>query len=1050
MVLTNNQGDTALVILKDHSGDSGADVNGDFDISDDVKVLEINDTAPISAKIILNAPRGRYITKIPKIKKWDRIYIETTSKNGRQFKTVVHVKIKKKDRKNGLQLTLWCPHQSSNRMLAKVAKPNRRVSGHEVVVDSVATLNKPENKGTKDPEIVLPVPFDNIKKFGSRLNQSLSNNYILEAIPFEEVMDEIIDVEGNLPELGGAREFHYWRMQSLYNHATGQDLDKVVIQVAEQGFQDNLKTARAIATVNSSGVITEIKVTVPGADYVSAPTVTILGRGTGGTATAVLSSGKVDSITINNGGIGYTTPPEIIIGASPNEAFTSTPNITLKKTPLNDFTGNTLEFESNEEPEQATNITVVCDKSSGSWPDNAYAKFQGAKDAFRLTKLWQQDEPYLKGILVRHNNLTYEAKSDHVSAAGQSPDVATTLWIQRLFTKPAEWADSTSYAIHDIRKIGDIAYEALQSHTSSSANKPPNNSFWSRINFVPTTDYSPLTKQKAQYWINAMGGYVDANVNNGKTAYVDHNSVIKNETHRRTDVDGIYADSDSIPVHMKKLISATRYPIDGLRILVNGTGLNDFAQLDPNGIAFDNTIAVFRDPQGLGTTGIWFVLEHWGAAKTDDEIYDYEKGDSWTYKPVTPPDVLINEEPKAFPLFIDPGSRNSGWTKGAYVLFNALGTIAGLFVVNGQFDCHHPVKFDAGAGRVEVGNEKISEDDIDSNSAVFASFEPNVSDSKKIAGLNWTAMWPRNENAIPYGAVTIGEQIALSVIDFLNKHKTHTGKREWFGPESEDYMDMQEFAFFQRIDNFFPFGVRTFQGTFKMQIWAVDENDNKIKIEYVQAKNGSAAPLTAPLSKHDRQRSVPGLSTFIRANEPEALEIFDFEKVRRGGIETAESFDEDGRFRTVLTNANPFEASRFLFTEKLKLSIDAFRMNKPLVVTNVDEPDNKPERNIPSEIIQAPEIISYSQAKNLARNLVPILNFEKDEFPVVKKFSNDVSWGDSVYYEDDEAIDDTTDSKLNTIKAVVENNRISISKGGDGAPGGFRNTVHLITRLWSS
>ena len=119
------------------------------------------------------------------------------------------MRIKKKDRKNGLQLTLWCPHQSSNRVKAivSISTPNRRISGHQAVVNAVNMINTPENKGTKDPEIILPVTFDKLKKHGSRLNKGLSNNYIAEAIPFGDFMDKIVDTEGNVPELGGSREF---------------------------------------------------------------------------------------------------------------------------------------------------------------------------------------------------------------------------------------------------------------------------------------------------------------------------------------------------------------------------------------------------------------------------------------------------------------------------------------------------------------------------------------------------------------------------------------------------------------------------------------------------------------------------------------------------------------------------------------------------------------------------------------------------------------------------------------------------------------------------
>ena len=160
-----------LVILKDH----GADV----DITKHVNVLEYNDTAPISTKLTLNAFEGRFITKGDKIQKWDRIYVEITDRKGKVTKTVVHVEIRKKQRKTGkgLELVCWCPHQSSNLLAKRISKPNRRVSGKTVVLDAVAQLNDPINKGSADPTIVITDPFDITEKNGVRLTEGVTNNY---------------------------------------------------------------------------------------------------------------------------------------------------------------------------------------------------------------------------------------------------------------------------------------------------------------------------------------------------------------------------------------------------------------------------------------------------------------------------------------------------------------------------------------------------------------------------------------------------------------------------------------------------------------------------------------------------------------------------------------------------------------------------------------------------------------------------------------------------------------------------------------------------------
>jgi hypothetical protein len=60
-------------VLKDHAGDAGADPNGNFVISSKVNVLEVVDGAPISATITLDAKDGRFITRTPIIRKWDRL-----------------------------------------------------------------------------------------------------------------------------------------------------------------------------------------------------------------------------------------------------------------------------------------------------------------------------------------------------------------------------------------------------------------------------------------------------------------------------------------------------------------------------------------------------------------------------------------------------------------------------------------------------------------------------------------------------------------------------------------------------------------------------------------------------------------------------------------------------------------------------------------------------------------------------------------------------------------------------------------------------------------
>jgi len=75
---------------------------------------------------------------------------------------------------------------------------------------------------------------------------------------------------------------------------------------------------KAIATATvAGGVVTAITITNPGAEYTSAPAVTISApaSGTTASATANIVSGSVVSITINSGGTGYASVPTVTIDA---------------------------------------------------------------------------------------------------------------------------------------------------------------------------------------------------------------------------------------------------------------------------------------------------------------------------------------------------------------------------------------------------------------------------------------------------------------------------------------------------------------------------------------------------------------------------------------------------------------------------------------------------------------------------------------------------------------------------------------------------------------
>ena len=184
---------------------------------------------------------------------------------------------------------------------------------------------------------------------------------------------------------------------------------------------------------------------------------------------------------------------------------------------------------------------------------------------------------------------------------------------------------------------------------------------------------------------------------------------------------------------------------------------------------------------------------------------------------------------------------------------------------------------------------------------------------------------------------------------------------------------------------------------------------------------------------------MPGAASFFAAQEPDTIDAFDPREFLFGGIYTRDSFDGQGRYLGV--------KSRFNTTTEMEFQMDAYRMIKPLISTNADVLLDKPTRNIGAQFIKRNGIVSYAQLKNLTLGLDKIFNFERKEFKEVTGGRCDIQFGDSVYYTDEEEINETTDAIANTIKGVNTKNVVSLSKGKNG-PGGFTSTYDLVTRLW--
>lgn len=974
-----------LLILKDH----GSDV----DLDPFWSVIELEDGIPQFIKITLTAPSGAFFTRGTKIQKYDRIYLRITDLRGKIIEDVFHVRKIKRSRKGGKgqQLILFCPHQSENLWKRNISILLRGVSGNRCIVEVISQLNSPENKGANDPSVNTNTAFDPVSKKGIALDNATSNIYIFEKRKLQEVFDKIADIEAQPIESGGSFEPFYIRFKSDYNHSTGLLLDQVSIQAYPQGFVFNTTST----------------------------------------------------------------------------TFTNIPNVTLKHGTITDTTTNTFENDSNENPELATNIHLVGAPKSGDFLGD-WTKYFGAKGVFVNARTWDATTTFKYGALVQDQGLRYEAIAENTNQ--QPPN--GSFWVERTFTKPDLWSNVINYAINSLVRFQRISYKSI---VSGNLNVEPgtDTTKWRRISFAPPVDYSPMTKQKAQYWINNFAGGKYAATNNGQTQMLDPNIVVKDEFHPRTFGRLVATAPTAIPSSHKP---NGRIP-DGYRILVidpadgSETGTGDFAlpNTDRNGLTFPGNIAEYVDPN-KDNTGEWVVFKA-TATSQDQEVFDYEEGLPWVKFPCEPvftlglPDRYVDNA-GACKFIVGGGaaSRQIVWKQGSYGISDI--PLVGQFAVfygatspNGvkQFECAHSVRWESTQSRVAVGNKKIAKDDVDGNSAVFVQASANQAPANEqnpfYVGFNfWPGIFPLTSNAIPYGAVTVGELISTGTFDLDNMTRTADGIILWFGPKSEQYRPIQSFAtWFQLIDTFVGSDTLESEGDYEIGIFLIDRRDNTRILPFTQGKNNDILPQEGKLPG-DFYSGVPGGSAFFSAKEPEPTDAYDKNNILFAGIYTRDSFDTQGRYKSgsaaaLITQIFGGKVNRFAASTQLEMAIDGFRPIKPLYVTNLDEENALPERNVDMVDQKKVDESNYENAKSIILGLARLFAFQLQEFEIDLGGRCDMAQGDCIYYTDTEQIDETTDSIPNTLKMTNVRTTYRLTKTIDG-PAGFTAKISAATRLY--
>lgn len=176
-----------------------------------------------------------------------------------------------------------------------------------VQYDKNKTSQSPEAIKTAIQNAVLQYNQINLNKFGATFVLSKLQD-VVDAVDLAAIRgsETILRVQKRfVPELNVSKTYQIEFNAELHRGTTTNRLASSEFDVFDSlGVR---RTAQLEEVPNSFTGVTEINVTNPGFGYTTAPTVTIIGDGTGATATATVINGRVQKITVFNRGTDYTT-----------------------------------------------------------------------------------------------------------------------------------------------------------------------------------------------------------------------------------------------------------------------------------------------------------------------------------------------------------------------------------------------------------------------------------------------------------------------------------------------------------------------------------------------------------------------------------------------------------------------------------------------------------------------------------------------------------------------------------------------------------------------
>jgi len=301
-----------------------------------------------------------------------------------------------------------------------------------------------------------------------------------------------------------------------------------------------------------------------------------------------------------------------------------------------------------------------------------------------------------------------------------------------------------------------------------------------------------------------------------------------------------------------------------------------------------------------------------------------------------------------------------------------------------------------------------------------------------------------------------------ATMDTQNMHLTHDGFRGFNnGIASEDFGQISSLDFWMKLDYRSKQAVyatwdtdgsqEVEAGNFVMTCLLVDTDDNIVSQDFTLAFNNQWDEYKLPIGGFNiyrgRKPADSILTTIIPPKELEISNIFRWRNIKHIIIQTKESYDAEGRYRTSSLVDNrykevPTQSGLPLLLDtdrRIDLYIDGLHWTKPLLVnTGADT-----TRCLEGEFLERPEITDYYQLKNDANAELEKRQFRHVEFDITTTGKADINFGDYFLYENSNLIPDEfeTSSGNNTIKMVAKHIEYSITKPVNGKGGYLRRIL---------